>query len=556
MAEPVFRAGTLASPAPWWQRPLALMLATSLWLATLGNLALWQALGEVDALRGGSGALLAAGLGLAIAAALLALQSLLAWRWTLKGFAVLLLLLAAVAGHYMRAYHVVIDPTMIVNVLQTNPREAADLITWQMLAGVGLLGVLPAWLVWRMPVDYGPWPRRALHNLGLLLASLALVAGGVMACFQPLSSTMRNHKQLRYLINPLNVLFAVGDVASAPLRRTDDRLRPLAEDARLGQSHPQATRPPLLLLVLGETARSANFGLNGYGRDTTPELARLDVVSFSDVHSCGTSTAASLPCMFSHLGREGWDGRKGRYENLLDVLQRAGLAVLWLDNQAGCKGVCDRVPNANTADTPVAALCGDGECLDEALLANLDARLAALSAERRARGVVLVMHQMGSHGPAYHKRSPPAFKRFMPECTSAALQDCSREQVQNAYDNTIAYTDHMLAGAVGWLKAQQGTNDTALLYLSDHGESLGENGLYLHGLPYAVAPDVQTQVPWISWLSPGWQRERGLDAACLKARAAQPLSHDHLFHTVLGLMAVQTAVYQPQLDAYAACRVR
>ena len=537
------------------KRPVGLMLATSLWMATLGNLPLWQELSRLNLLGGAKGLAFGAGLALMIAAALLAVQSLLAWRWTLKASTTFLLLASAVGAYYMQTYRVVIDPTMMVNVVQTNPSEAADLITPTMVAFVVLLGGLPAVLVWWLPVDYRRWPRRAMHNAALLLAGLLAVVGLVLASFQPLSSTMRNHKHVRYLINPLNSLYAVGSVATASLRHTDTRLRPIGEDARLAAA-PAGAKPPLVLLVLGETARAVNFGLNGYARDTTPKLAREGVVSWRNVRSCGTSTAASVPCMFSSVGREAFQDLTAPHENLLDVLQRAGLAVFWLDNQAGCKGVCDRVPNANTADAPVPELCDGGECLDEALLRNLDARLAKLPAERRARGTVVVMHQMGSHGPAYHKRSPAAFKRFQPECTTATLQNCEREQVVNAYDNSILYTDHVLAQAIGWLKTQSATHDTAMVYLSDHGESLGENGLYLHGLPYAVAPDVQKQVPWITWLSPGFAQRQGLQTECLKARADQAISHDHLFHSMLGLLAVQTAVYKPPLDAYAACRQR
>jgi lipid A ethanolaminephosphotransferase len=305
--------------------------------------------------------------------------------------------------------------------------------------------------------------------------------------------------------------------------------------------------------VLGETGRSGNFGLNGYARDTTPNLARLQPVSFGNAWSCGTSTAASVPCMFSPFGREAFLGRRNDSENLLDVLRHAGLAVLWIDNQpGGCKGVCDRVPTVNTSGLNDPALCPKGECRDEILLGGLDQRLAALPTEQRARGVVLVLHQMGSHGPAYADRTPAAFKRFLPECTSSHLPDCSGEQLRNAYDNTIAYTDHVLASTIHWLQ-QRHDYDTALLYVADHGESLGENNLYLHGLPYALAPDVQKHVPWITWLSSGFEQHAGIATQCLRARAQERITHDHLFHSVLGLMQVGTSAYRPALDAYARC---
>jgi lipid A ethanolaminephosphotransferase len=551
------RAAAAARPPaarwPWLRRPSVLIGLVSLWLATAGNLPLWRELTQLGLLQGLRGLGFGLALGLAIAGLLLLLGALLAWRWTLKP-ALLLLLLAAAAGvHFMLSYHVVIDTPMITNVLQTDPREAGDLLSGRFLLLMVLLGVLPAALVWRAPLVYGRWPQRLGRNLLLALAGVALLVGALLAAFQPLSATMRNHQQLRYLINPLNSLYALGDLAATPFKLDSRVLQPLGRDASL-QPPPGAQRPPLLLLVLGETARAGNFGLNGYARPTTPELAKLPVISWTHAWSCGTSTAASVPCMFSNLGRDGFASRKTEQETLLDVAQHAGLAVLWLDNQSGCKGVCDRVPHASTAELTDPTLCSGGECHDEILLQGLDARLAALPAAARAKGVLLVMHQMGSHGPAYFKRVPPAFKRFNPECTTSVLQDCSREQVVNAFDNTIAYTDHVLAGAITWLGTQSSQYDTAMLYLSDHGESLGENNLYLHGLPYALAPDVQKRVPWISWLSPGFAQRQGLSADCLRGRAGTEVSHDNLFHSVLGLLEVRTSAYQLALDAYQPCR--
>ena len=535
--------------------PAALVAGSGLWMATAGNAPLWRELDALGLLTQPSGWLLAGALGLMIASLLVALLSLLAWRWTLKPAILVLLLATAVGAHFMLSYHIVIDSTMVVNVLQTDQRESAALLGWGFLGSLLWGALIPGWVVWRVRTDTRPWPRQALRNLGMTAGALALFAGVVLASFQPLASTMRNHKHLRYLLNPLNTLYAVGDVAAQPLRRPPGPVQPLGTDARLAAS--TSTKPALLVLVLGETARAANFGLNGYERPTTPELAREDVVSFREAFSCGTSTASSVPCMFSNLGRAGFDGRQRDSENLLDVLQHAGLAVLWIDNQAGCKGVCERVPNVSTSSAKDPQLCGtDGECLDAILLKDIDARVNALPAERRARGVVLVMHQMGSHGPAYSRRSPREYKRFTPECASINLQECSREQVVNAYDNSIAYTDHVLASAIGWLKQRQDQYDTAMVYLSDHGESLGENNLYLHGMPYSLAPDVQKRVPWITWLSPGFARRTGLATECLRGRVDAPVSHDNYFHSVLGLMQVQTSVYQRGLDAYAPCAQR
>jgi len=526
-----------------------LVLAASIWLATAANLPLWLAMRELAMFGHAGGWLFAVAFGLIIAASLAGLVSVLAWRWTLKPVLAVLLMAAALGAHFMLAYHVVIDSSMITNALQTNAHEVRDLLGLRFFAFVGVFGVLPSVALWHWQVDYGRWPRRAAHNLlqaGAALLALVLLT---LASFSPLASTMRNHKELRYLVNPLNAVYALGKLATGPQRR-DDALQPLGLDARV--AWPPAARPPLLVLVLGETGRSGNFGLNGYGRDTTPELARQGVASFRNAWSCGTSTAASVPCMFSSLGRAGFEERSHNTEGLLDVVQHAGMAVLWVDNQSGCKGACDRVPSVNTANLAHPRLCPDGECFDGIMLEGLDERIAALPADRRAHGVVVVLHQMGSHGPAYHLRSPEAFKRFLPECTGNDLQGCSRETLVNAYDNSIAYTDHFLSGTIDWLRKQH-AYDTAMVYVADHGESLGENNLYLHGMPYMIAPDVQKQVPWITWTSAAFAQRSGVTSACLRGAADQPVSHDNYFHSVLGLLAVQSRVYRRSLDVYASC---
>lgn len=496
-----------------------------------------------------------------VAASTFGLVALFAWRWTVKPVLAVLLIAAAFGAHFMGTYGTIIDATMMTNVLQTNPSEVRDLLSVRMLLGVLVLALLPLIGIGRAKLDQrGGWRQLRLNALGIA-AALMVIAALIFALFADLSATMRNHKSERYLVNPVNSFYALGVLAHETLAKSKGPLQAIGLDARIAV-RPSGQRPPLLLLVIGETARAANFSLNGYARPTNPELLNLGVVSFRDVTSCGTSTAASLPCMFSHLGRKDHGAREVDHENLLDLLYRAGLAVLWLDNQSGCKSLCDRVPNTRAnviapGGVPLpSGLCQNGECLDGALLHGLNERIAALPAERRDKGVVLVMHQMGSHGPAYYQRSPPERKPFLPECTTNVLQQCDRQQLLNAYDNSIAYTDHVLAENIGWLKKQSGNYDPSLLYVSDHGESLGENNLYLHGMPYALAPRFQTHVPLIVWLPPGNEGQVNSTLACLNKKRDNALSHDNLFHTVLGLLGVTAKEYRPALDAFAPCAVR
>ena len=530
----------------------------ALWLATVGNLPMWQ---RIDTLGGSPTHRLALilGLGALLTGATAVLLALLSWPRVFRPVASALLLVAAFNTHFMWQYGVVIDPTMLANVLHTDAREVRDLLSWSLPGTVLLVAGAPLWTLWRKPVALRRAGSQLGRNLVGALMAFALLVLAALLSYQGLASLMRNHKDLRYMANPLNTVYAGARLAVEQLPRQVRPLLPVGEDAHLGASYAQQARPPLFVLVIGETARAQNFGLNGYARNTTPALARWqaqgDLVNFGAVSSCGTNTQVSLPCIFSPLTRVQGGNQPAEHENLLDVLQRAGLAVLWMDNQSGCKGVCDRVPHAFANDHPVPGLCKGSGCQDGALLDGLDQRIAALDPQRRARGVVVVLHLMGSHGPAYAHRAPPERKPFLPECTSVTLSDCPHEQLVNAYDNSIAYTDHFLDQTLQWLKARadSGSEDTGLLYVSDHGESLGENGLYLHGVPYALAPEQQTHVPMVAWFSRGLQRRTGLLPGCLRERAEQPISHDHIFHSVLGLMDVQTRAHQLALDALAPC---
>jgi lipid A ethanolaminephosphotransferase len=554
-----FLAGPTPAHSPASSTPLHpawFVVGVSLWFAAICNVPLWRELWALPDVNGWRGLGFTLGFMGLIAGANVAVFSLLTWGRALKPVLVVLVLTATFGAYFMLSYGIVIDSTMLVNVAQTDPGEASDLLNWRMLVALVLLALPPLWWLLRRPARALGWWRQILHGVLLIAAGLAVAALCLMLVFQDFASTMRNHTKLRYLINPLNSVYALVDLGSKPFQMDMGSLQPLGRDARLGSSYAQQAKPPLLVLVLGETARSMNFALNGYERPTTPLLsARSDITSAANAWSCGTSTAASVPCMFSHMTRSEFNNRKANYEGLLDVLLHAGLAVVWVDNQAGCKGVCDRLTEISTGKLSDPQWCPSGECQDPIMLRDLDAHIAALPAERRARGVVVVMHQMGSHGPAYAKRSLPAQKRFTPECLSNALQQCSREQVLNAYDNSIVATDLLLNQTIEWLQARASQAQTAMLYVSDHGESLGENNLFLHGLPYAVAPDEQKNVPWITWLSPAMQERTGVTTACLQSdQATRRIMHDNYFHSVLGLLDVHTEAYLPKRDVFAACR--
>ncbi|OYT98443.1 MAG: phosphoethanolamine transferase [Burkholderiales bacterium PBB1] len=536
----------------WTLSTEALVLCVCAYFVAVGNHSFWAS-ALADRSPGDAGTW-RFGIGVFVLLVLLhfIVLSVIATRHTTKPLLMLLLVCTAFASYFMGKYSVFLDPTMLRNLLHTDVGEARDLLAWDMLTHLAWQAALPMWLVWRVRLRERSWRSATAWRLGSMVLAVGMGIGAFMAVSQDLSSLMRSNKSMRYLITPGNYVYSLARVVTADAVEATKPMVPVGTDAVAGPAWAGRSKPLLFILVVGETARAMNWGLNGYARQTTPELAALNVVNFSDVGSCGTNTETSVPCMFSRIGRRDYDEDRIRgEESLLHVVKRAGFGVQWRDNQSGCKGVCEGLPMQKMVDTPDPSLCSGSECMDEILLKGLDAELAGDTGKGNR---LIVLHQMGSHGPAYHRRAPEKFKRYTPTCDTAELRKCSTEAVVNAYDNSIAYTDHVLAEAIRFLQGQSDRYDTALLYVSDHGESLGENNLFLHGLPYAIAPIQQTQVPMVMWLSPSFADSRHVDLSCLRTRATQRATHDNLFHTMLGLLDVQTSVYEPALDLVKGCR--
>lgn len=529
-----------------------LTFAVSAFLAAVYNLKFWETFTRA------TGGLSLANLPLHIAAFILvvlifnAFLTMASFRFVIKPVLIALLVATSAASYFMNQYGVVIDKAMVQNVMETDVREATELVSWNLALTIAVLGILPSLVIARARIHFPQGPRGLAVRLGIGTASLAVAAFLLLLFFKSLAPALREHRELRYLLTPTNYVQAVHGYLrnkySTPLV-----VAPLGTDAIKGRTWAGKARKTVTIIVVGETARAQNFSLNGYGRNTNPMLSQqAGLINFANFRSCGTATAISVPCVFSALGRENFsDSKARRQEGLLDVLSHAGFTVLWRDNNSGCKGVCDRIAYEEVSvPTPSDPMCEGDECFDERLLRGLPDMI------RDARNdLVLVLHQKGSHGPAYARRYPAKFGRFGPVCDAADFEKCSPESITAAYDNTIVYTDYFLSKAIDLLRdsSQQYGVDTSLVYFSDHGESLGENNLYLHGAPYMIAPSEQTHVPFMLWMSEGFSERFQIDRTCLNARRKQPFSHDNIFHSVLGMLNVNTAVFNPRLNLFSAC---
>lgn len=515
-----------------WRGALELWLA-SLWITISANGAFFDALGAIYADGAGS-SLGIIPIGFLLFALISIEMTFVSLVIPLRLASFIFLSVAALVEYYQSQYGIVFDVTMVRNMVETDVREAADLMT---------MGVVSHWVGWALiPWGVIRWLQRGSQRGYDLRARalsgalpLVLLVVLVLALSQHFTTFFRVHRDTHALTNPVYPLYSVVKYVKQSQFTHNGPFVNVSTHA----STPEISHgADLVILVVGETARADHFSLNGYPRDTNPLLgARTQLVSYQEMIACGTSTAVSLPCMFSYLKREDFDVEAARLqENVLDTLSAAGVEVLWRDNNSGSKHVADRVTyEGRSSSSDWGQRECDVECRDIGMLQGLEDILRGEPVDR-----LIVLHQMGSHGPAYYKRYPASFERFTPVCQSHDLAECSQEEIINAYDNTILYTDYFLDQTIGLLERFQDRYEVTFMYVGDHGESLGEHGVYLHGLPYAFAPDTQTRVPFLVW---GAGRT-DLDVEGSRALASVPHSHDELPNALLSLFEIESDGYQ------------
>jgi lipid A ethanolaminephosphotransferase len=460
-------------------------------------------------------------------------------RLTLKPVLIFSVLVAAFISYFANSYSAIIDDTMIQNVLETNASESMDLINSKLFLYLFFLGILPAWLIYKVKTPHQTIRRSIISTLTTISISLLIIMIALFSFSKFYTSFFREHKPLRYYTNPTYAFYSAGKYIGNKFNSGKTQIKAIGLDAKKDKTS-QGRR--LAIVVVGEAARADRFSLNGYEKETNPLLQHEDIINFSNLYSCGTTTAISVPCMFSYLERHNYSDKKAKStENILDVLARGGVKVLLRDNNSSSKGVADRVLYENYRSPKNNRIC-DGECRDTGMLVGLQDFI-----NQQAEGdILIVLHQMGNHGPAYSKRYPEAFEKFTPVCRTNQLEECQQEEIGNAYDNAILYTDYFLTQTIELLKQNDGKFQPALIYMSDHGESLGEGGLYLHGMPYFMAPDAQKHVGALMWF--GKSAKQQIDTEKLKNVADNDFSQDNLFHTLLGFMRVKTSLYKEEKD--------
>ncbi len=535
---------------PVYKRPLIsdtyLAIAVSVWLFATANATFWEKGAGYFADHALTLAALATGLMALHLAAFVSVSV----KYAIKPIYIFLILTAAAASWYADTLGVVIDRNMIGNAMTTTANEAKHLVTARFVIHMTVFGLLPTLAVIWVRIDHKPILKKVFEHLLIIIPCLLIAGGVTFANYRDFASTFREHRDLMASLNPVAPIVAAVKYGKTLVADQNVVVKPLGLDARNAEPGSHVDKPHVLVLVVGETARAQDFSLFGYDRETNPALKAHDnVFAFANTTSCGTATAVSLPCMFSIYNRPEYsDSKARRTENLIDVLGHAGVHTEWWDNNTGSKGVALRTVERNFSVGDDPRFCIKSECRDDILVDRLKQELPKITGD-----TVLVLHQIGSHGPAYFMRYRQETAPFKPDCRSADFADCTDVELRNAYDNTIAYTDKILGEIIDALSARNDQIIGSMLYMSDHGESLGENGLYLHGAPWFMAPDEQTHIPFIAWLSPEYVKEEEVDLACMREHTAGPYSHDNFFHSVLGIMEVSTGVYDRTMNVFSEC---
>ncbi len=436
-------------------------------------------------------------------------------RFVGKFLLVIFFIVNAIAVYFVNTYSVIIDESMVGNVLNTRYEEASSFFSIKLVVYIILLAVIPAIYIIKTNIIKEPVKRFLITALVSLLFILTLA-------FANASNWLwidKNSKALGGLAMPWS--YSVNLSLFYVHKAQENQQEILLPNATIKDD-----KKSVVVLVIGESARKQNFSLYGYSKNTNPLLSTTSNVFHFDATSCATYTTAGIKCILEHTSTD------ELYEILPNYLYRNNVEVVWRSNNWGEPPL--HIKNYQNKDS-LKANCKEGCDYDEVLLTGLKEQILA----SRKNKILIVLHTSTSHGPTYSQKYPPQFERFKPVCNSVELAKCSHEELINAYDNTIVYTDYILHKIIEDLKQLTAYN-SAMIFVSDHGESLGEKNLYTHGLPLSIAPKEQYEIPFIVWVSDSTKH----------LKPEKTLSQNHVFHSVLNFLNIHSPVYNEEMNIF------
>lgn len=428
----------------------------------------------------------------------------------------LLFILSAVSVYFINTYSVIVDESMMSNVFDTKYSEASSFFSIRLILYILVLGVLPGIYIFKTKIVY-PTVKRFL-----LTSSLALLFLLVMVFVNAKNWTWidKNSKQLGGLAMPWS--YSVNTALLFVHKHQQNEKEILLPDATIKDN-----KKSVFILVIGESARRANFSLYGYKKNTNPLLSKTKNLFWFNATSSATYTTAGVKSILEYKNSS------KLYEILPNYLYRTGVDVVWRTTNWGEPPVHIK---SYLNKAKLESECKGENCeYDEVLLNGLKEQILASKKNK----IFIVLHTSTSHGPTYSKKYPPQFETFKPVCNSVELGECSHDELINAYDNTIVYTDYILDSVINILK-QLKAYSSAMIFVSDHGESLGENNLYMHGMPRSIAPKEQYEIPFIVWVSDSTKQLKPYKA----------LTQSYVFHSVLNFLGVQSPVYDESMNIF------
>lgn len=430
---------------------------------------------------------------------------------------VLFFIINAVAVYFINTYSVIIDESMIGNVLNTNYSESSSFFSIKLVLYVVLLGILPSIFIFKAKI-ITVTVKKFLVSISLTLLFLLTLA------FANASNWLwidKNSKTLGGLAMPWSYAVNIPLFYIHQFKKNEKEI--LLPDATIKDN-----QKSVVILVIGESARSENFSLYGYPKNTNPLLSKIPNVSHFNATSDATYTTAGIKSIVEH------ENTDELYEILPNYLYRNNVDVIWRTTNWGEPPV--HIKNYQNREALMPNCKGDDCDYDGILLSGLKEQILASKKNK----ILIVLHTSTSHGPTYSKKYPAQFEIFKPVCNSVELGNCSHTELVNAYDNTIVYTDYLLANVIKDLKQLQ-EYKSAMIFVSDHGESLGENNLYMHGLPRSIAPKQQYEIPFIVWTS---------DNSARQMKPNKILTQNYVFHSVLNFLNIQSPVYKEQMNIF------
>ena len=477
-----------------------------------------------------------------------AIFSLLSVRFVGGALLLLVFICSFIALYYMQFMGGCISYDLMESVFETNKREALELFS---IITTILLLFYVAVCVFAINALKFKF-ERIITSIVVRLISVLLclvIAGGIIYIkYNTLSIFIKNNNLLAYYINIDNY---VGNSYRVIRDKFKGKIVREVLDEKPAIKRNNNSKKFIVLLV-GETSRAMSYSLNGYKRETNPYLKKYlqegSLINFENATSCGTATVWSVPCMFDYRTRKQFNKKK-YFENVLSLTGKAGVSQIWYENDDGAKMQHQRCEYVAVQERKH-PLCSNNECKDEILIEDLDNEIKKFSGDNDR---LIIMHMIGSHGPLYYLRYTDKFAKFKPECKKNNTHECSKEELYNAYDNTILYQDWVISQMIERLQKMKQDKknkdvDITLLFISDHGESLGEHGFYLHAFPYSIAPKEQTHIPFFIWTTDDKLGKTLQEKAKLNKEGNLDVSHDNLFYTLLGLLNVESKVKNDALD--------